>query len=119
MFGLCGLYGGKSVNVVNLHENPNRDWFAEFWSIYPRRIGKRHALKAFQQACKRSDPEEILAGAQLVAELVKSGKQDLQYTKHPQTWLNGDCWEDEIIVESSFQRPFGPRRTWAEIKAGK
>ena len=34
-----------------------------------------------------------LAGAQRYAAERKD--QDPKYTKHPATWLNGGCWEDE------------------------
>ena len=94
------------------------DEFTQFWKLYPRRVGKRHALKAFTAAVRRGAPvADILKGALTVAEQVKSGNQELAYTKHPATWLNGDCWEVEYLEpEPAYQRPQGPRRTWAEIR---
>jgi hypothetical protein len=93
--------------------------FLSFWKLYPRRIGKRHALKAFDAAVKRGTPvADILKGAEIVAQQVKAGNLELAYTKYPSTWLNGDCWEDEHLdPEPAYQRPQGPRRTWAEIQA--
>ena len=94
------------------------DDFSTFWTTYPRRIGKRHALKAYNAAIKRGiSVADILRGAVTVAEQVKAGRQELAYVKHPSTWLNGDCWEDEVLdPEPGYQSPQGPRRTWAEIQ---
>jgi hypothetical protein len=52
------------------------------------------ARKAFAVAIKRGvDPEVMIAGAKRYA--VERNEQDPKYTKHPATWLNAGCWEDE------------------------
>lgn len=65
--------------------------FLEFWEVYPRRVGRGAARKAFTNALKRAKPEEIMAGARRYA----ASCPDPQFTKHPSTWLNADCWLDE------------------------
>jgi hypothetical protein len=65
--------------------------FEEFWSVYPRRVGKGEAKKAFRNALKRATAEEIIAGAKRYA----ASKPDPAYTKHPGPWLNADRWADE------------------------
>ncbi len=62
--------------------------FEGFWSVYPRKIAKGSARKAYRSALRRASADEILAGA-------KRYKPDPQFTKHPATWLNADCWLDE------------------------
>lgn len=63
--------------------------FLEFWSEYPRRVGKRTAFRAYQSALKRASHEEILTG------LAKQRFSiDIKYIPHPATWLNRDGWED-------------------------
>jgi hypothetical protein len=37
--------------------------------------------------------EALIAGAQRYA--VERREQDPKYTKHPATWLNAGCWQDE------------------------
>jgi hypothetical protein len=65
--------------------------FEDFWSIYPRKVGKGEAKKAFRNALKRATAEEIIAGAKRYA----ASKPDPEYTKHPGPWLNADRWLDE------------------------
>lgn len=71
--------------------------FAQFWEVYPKKVGKDAAIKAF----KKINPDEALM--QTILEAV--GKQKLsrqwqenggQYIPYPATWLNGHRWEDEI-----------------------
>jgi hypothetical protein len=84
--------------------------FEEFWKVYPRKVGKGEARKAWAGALKRATAEEIIAGAKRYA----ATKPDPEYTKHPGPWLNADRWLDEGTKVIEFA---GPRRTWAEIKA--
>lgn len=63
--------------------------FEAFWSIYPNRVGKRDAEKAFLKALKRADLETILAGLRRYA-----AKTDDRPWCNPATWLNQDRWED-------------------------
>lgn len=67
-------------------------WFAVFWDLYPRKVGKRTAQAAFNAAVNRGNSAEaIVAGLQ--------GYQfhpDPQFQPHPTTWLRGDRWLDEV-----------------------
>ncbi len=77
--------------------------FAEWWSIYPRRVAKRRAWIAYQKAAKAAHPDDLLAGAQRYA--TEREGQDQQYTKHPATWLHGACWLDEPAQGQAQARP--------------
>jgi hypothetical protein len=67
--------------------------FAEFWTIYPRKVAKRQAATAYRSALSRgADPQLIIKGAACYRD--DPGRSPA-YTKHPATWLNGDCWADE------------------------
>lgn len=69
--------------------------FDEFWTAYPRKVGKDAALKAYAAAIRRAGghdpPGEILAG--LIR--AKPGWTDPQFIPHPATWLNQGRWQDE------------------------
>lgn len=74
--------------------NDYPDDFEEFWRIYPRHEDKKKAFKVWQTALKNgATADEIIAGAARYAKY-RAGEPE-QYTKHPSTWLNGDCWENE------------------------
>lgn len=63
--------------------------FADFWAIYPNKVGKRDAEKAFSKARKRADLATILAGLRAYV-----AKTDDRPWCNPATWLNQDRWED-------------------------
>lgn len=68
--------------------------FDEFWKVYPRRVGKLSAVKAYKRALRVTTPDRIIDGAKAYAK--KRAGEDATYTKHPATWLNGGCWDDDV-----------------------
>lgn len=68
--------------------------FDEFYSAFPKHVGKGAAVKAYASALGRATAEAILAGAKRLAEY-KAGT-DKQFIQNPATWLNADGWLDEI-----------------------
>jgi len=70
--------------------------FSDFWTVYPRHVAKIAARKAYDRACKLVSEEMILEGAKRYANAQNGADQ--KFTKHPATWLNGGCWEDEPAV---------------------
>lgn len=82
--------------------------FDEFWEVYPLKVGKGAARKAFRHANARASAADIIAGARAYA----AKKTEPKFTKHPSTWLNADCWLDEEpksnVVSGSFRRELPP-----------
>lgn len=70
------------------------DAFERFWSVYPRKIGKQSAKRAFERV---KVPLETLVTA---VERQKCSDQwtrdNGQYIPHPTTWLNQGRWDDEL-----------------------
>lgn len=68
--------------------------FERFWSVYPRKVGKQSAKRAFE---KVKVPLETLVTA---VERQKCSDQwtrdNGQYIPHPTTWLNQGRWDDEL-----------------------
>src|SRR5262249_61365141 len=68
--------------------------FESFWAQYPRKVEKLAARRAYNRAIKNGVGQaEILRGAMRYA--AERAGQEARFTKHPTTWLNGGCWEDE------------------------
>lgn len=72
---------------------PAKIRFDAFWAIYPRRVGKGAARKAWDKAMKRAPPDLIIERAAAFGQQVNG--TDPKYIPHPATWLNGDRWEDD------------------------
>lgn len=67
--------------------------FESFWTIYPRKVGKDEALKAFDKAVKRAAVTVVIEGATRYAN--DPNLPDREFIPHPATWLNGGRWDDE------------------------
>ena len=71
--------------------------FDDFWLLYPRRIAKRDALRAWD---KLPDGNRIAAIVALVDwRKVWEKRDDIEYVPYPASWLNGWRWEDELPAE--------------------
>jgi DNA-binding transcriptional ArsR family regulator len=69
--------------------------FAAFWAAYPRRTAKRAAASAYRRALNRCGDAELLVKA--AAAYRDDPGRAPEFTRHPATWLNGDCWEDDPL----------------------
>lgn len=91
------------------------DGFGEFWSAYPRKVGKDAARKAF---AKRKPDADLLA--KMLAAVAMQAKSDQwhrdggQYIPHPSTWLSRGQWDDG---EGAAQGDSESRPRWA-LQAG-
>ncbi len=82
---------------LNLQENhPTRDkLFDAFWSAYPKKVSRGRAREAWARLVKRgADPYEMIEGARRYAR--QRDGEDQQFTKYPASWLNAECWADEV-----------------------
>jgi hypothetical protein len=71
-----------------------KDLFDDFWKIYPLKVGKGAALKAFLKAVRTTDADVILKGAQRYK---LDPNRSQAYTAHASTWLNAQRWLDEAL----------------------
>ena len=69
------------------------DDFSRFWAVYPRRVAKLDAQKAWRQMAPPID--------QVLATLAWQIEQwdDLKYVPYPASWLRSGRWEDEQPVQ--------------------
>lgn len=84
--------------------------FETFWQCYPRRVAKLAAKKAYDKALKQTTHQEIMAGVERYAFHTRNTEH--QYIKHPASWLNSGCWEDELqdtrqLVPTNIGSVFG------------
>lgn len=78
--------------------------FEQWWSEVPRKVGKGQARAAFRTALGKAPFEVLLAGIQRYR--VQRDGQEAKFTKHPSTWLNGECWSDEAdAIENPASTP--------------
>ena len=93
--------------------------FAEFWNLYPRKVGKRVAQKSWDRltAQEQSDVLEALPN-HLKYWKLKNTESD--YIPHPATWLNQGRWEDELdMTEKVIKKPTLPWYSTDELTLAK
>jgi hypothetical protein len=93
--------------------------FAAFWDVYPRRVAKGQARKAWKTAVVKGsvDPKAIILGAERYRDDHNRQSRPAEYTKHPGTWLNGECWLEEgsdARAAASASRISYPTSPWAQ-----
>ena len=88
-----------NVPVVLDRAKPTRaeiaSGFLTFWTVYPKKVGKDAAARAFSKAMARIDDAEPLAVILAGVERALPGWDEPRFIPHPSTWLNEGRWEDE------------------------
>ena len=89
------MKGSIDSNIANNITENNYCSFDEFWKLYPKKVGKAQAEKAWK---KLKVDEALFDTMKKAIECQKRSKQwmDKQYIPYPSTWLNGRRWEDEL-----------------------
>jgi predicted transcriptional regulator len=71
--------------------------FDEFWKLYPKKIAKADALKAWNKATKKKTADELLKLTKAYAE----GKlPEDKYIPYPASWLNKELYESVEVAEA-------------------
>lgn len=73
--------------------------FDVFWNAYGKKQDKEKCLKKWA-----SLTEDEQAKAMNVVDAYVKSKPDIAFRKNPLTWLNGKCWNDDIIPYNSNQQ---------------
>ncbi|SDD28326.1 phage replication protein O [Paenibacillus sp. UNCCL117] len=91
----------KRKKILNKVFKENVDYFAIFYSAYPRRISKAAAQKAWSALEKSPDydPELIIQNTRNYAETCKLLGTETRYIPHPSTYLNQKRFEDYNSVD--------------------
>jgi len=92
------------MNVVPLQtkEPDLQIEFSDFWGMYPRRVAKKDARRAWGKIPAIEHPT-ILTALFEWRRIWADGGTDDQHIPHPATWLNGERWEDEF---PRWHRPY-------------
>ena len=64
--------------------------------MYPRRLGKMKACRAYIQARKRGvSYKKIEAGIKKYSTYINQNKMDVSFVKHGSSWFQNQCWDDD------------------------
>ena len=71
--------------------------FDEFWNLYPKKIAKADALKAWNKALKRKTADELVGLTKAYSE---SKLPDMTYIPYPASWLNKELYDNVEVQEN-------------------
>ncbi len=69
--------------------------FGEWYALYPHKVGRGAALKAYRSARKKTGKSELLEAVKRYAAATARAGTEKRFIPHPSTWLNGERWADE------------------------
>lgn len=89
--------------------------FDEFWTLYPRAIGKPAALRSWNGALVRASSEVILTGLKDYP-----FSDDPAFIPYPATWLNQDRWIPAVIrpAPTTVVKQIESRASWRDAYDG-
>lgn len=98
---VLGEFLGTSVQIAEKAVSPkNGDGLLEafergFWPVYPKKVAKGAARKAFLKACHQAyaKPSEIIDAVRDQLDFLN--RDGGKYCPNPATWLNDGRWQDE------------------------
>jgi hypothetical protein len=111
------LTGDHSTKSVPLNSNLDLDLnsdraaggdgsFDDFWEVYPKKIGKQAAQKAWQKHAKSIPPiDTVVLKVRELARSEQWAKDCGQYIPNPATWLNRGGWDDEVMGGAVDRHP--------------
>lgn len=94
------------IKKTNLIENTNREehmrMFEQFWEIYPKKLDKGAARKAWLLAVKKAEPEYIIQKANDYA--LDPNLPEKRFIKYPGSWLNAEAWDNPPLPEDPAKK---------------
>lgn len=85
-----------SQTIIDPSKNHQHD-FERFWSVYPKKVAKGNAIKAWKKLKIDSNLLDLILKAISQQKTSEAWTKDKgQFIPYPATWLNDRRWEDEV-----------------------
>lgn len=97
----------KETSLRSVTDDFPTDYRERFWKAYPRKAGKAQAVRKLEAIRKSGNVTfaALMAGVDRYASACLN--IETQFQKHPATWLNAGCWDDDA---EALKRSTGPPR---------
>jgi hypothetical protein len=98
--GKSGVTPVGTQNIILTIKEPSKKQaendFDNFWKLYPKKVAKADAIKAWNKATKTKTADELLKLTKAYAE----GKlPENKYIPYPASWLNKELYESVEVVQ--------------------
>ena len=91
----------RRENPVDEEIEITQDDFAYWWNLYDKKCSCKKCKAKWAKMSSKDRRKCIEATPRYVA-----STPDKQYRKHPLTYLNGECWNDEIIPNGTSKQDY-------------
>jgi hypothetical protein len=97
-----------TARVLTLFPWPqlSADKFDAFWQLYPRKVAKKAAARAWAKLSAQERIAAIQAIPEHAAQWQAQSREDWQIP-HASTWLNDERWTDEFGAKFASNRSLG------------
>ena len=106
--GKSGVTPVGTQNIILTIKEPSLksdlDSFDTFWLLYPKKVAKADALKAWKQVLKKKTADEMIGLTKAYSE---SKLPDITYIPYPASWLNKGLYEAVEIAKKPKPFKFG------------
>jgi len=100
--------------------------FDRFYSLYPRKVQKERAVKAFKKLSDKVK-QEAIDKLQLHMDMWAKNDTKAEFIPHPASWINAKSWEDEIettlpqkkVTQRDIELRERVKRTQARLESEK
>jgi len=89
----------NSKNNERIYTDSQNEIFEKFWEVFPKKVDKGAARRAWRAALKKADPELIIEKAKAYAD--DPNLPDKRFIKYPGSWLNAEAWNNPPLPERS------------------
>ena len=87
---------GEVVRLGNEEYERPLTSFEQFWQIWPKRVAKADAEKAWHKLSFEQRSKALAALPSHISVWAERG--DTQFIPYPATWIRGQRWEDEFSI---------------------
>lgn len=86
--------------------------FEDFWALYPRKVARKDAAKAWNKLRDEQRLQAVIAMADWRKIFLD---RNPEHIPHAATWLNGERWDDELPRAAVYNPP-APKERAAQIQ---
>lgn len=99
--------GSLEPSLLNPQPEPSptaqQSDFDKFWQMYPRKVDKKRAERAWSQL-KRPERQAALDALGAHVEHWSREQRPERLIPHPTTWIHGHRWEDVLVISEPTER---------------
>jgi len=99
----------KRKNTAQASPSPLVDSFESFWKLYPKKVGKLVAQRAWGKVPRRTSWRSLIDGLQRWKQTEQWQKEGGKFIPYPATFLNQRRWEDDPPDSAHHRTHYDPR----------